>query len=713
MRQFSWFLLIFLVLVMVAPVHATPLEQGATPIAARIAAIEAAMPAWQDDFETLLVSGFWSEEVTDSSERFFDDDAYQIAVYTADTVAWAMAGDLAYEDILVAADTRAVAGAADNEFGIVFRHQDDENFYVYTISSDGYYSLARLVEGDWETLIGWKRSNKIDTRRGAWNRIALLVEKGNINLLVNDELLATYKDDDSYAGGIGLLAGAMDDDGVQIAFDDFRVWDLRNLVTLKPAATVTRAPDATAAALTARLDAIRSGAPLRHDDFRSGAGGWTSDRSVESSRFVQRGRYHVRVDAPDLVSWGTPQGAEKVSDFLLEVEVDHVSGPLENEMGIIFRRGDDAFYYYRISSDGYYALSRYNNGKWDPLVKWTPSAVLETGPQSRNLLGVLANGASLTVLANDTPLATVEDRALAGGAFALAAGTGAERGVEVAFDDLYLWQITQPKPTPTPTAKPRPAITSTAQISSTVIPTVKPRSTATPTPDIRPTARPTLAAPASVITPTATATVTPPPQAEISKTLAGIRAAAPAFSDDLRRTDSGWGTSNSEQSSIAYADRALLFQIREKNWLIRSSNDRITELAPADYLLEVDAQHLNGPVNVGFGIVFAYHDLRNYHRFFIAQNGNYALHKFVDGVGTNLIPWSQTPALTTAARGVNRLGLLVQGQEITILANDQALARVKDSAMITGTLGFTAATGDVAGLEVAFDNVDLWLLEKR
>jgi hypothetical protein len=242
---------------------------------------------------------------------------------------------------------------------------------------------------------------------------------------------------------------------------------------------------------------------------------------------------------------------------------------------------------------------------------------------------------------------------------------------------------------------------------------VKPRSTATPTPSPSPTATPALTAPTSAITPTATATATPPPQAEISKLLGGIRTASPAFSDDFRRTDSGWGTSNSEQSSIAYADRALLFQIREKDWLIWSSNSRISELAPANILLEVDAQHLNGPENVGFGVIFAYHDLHNYHRFFIAQNGSYALHKFVEGVGTDLIPWTQTPALTTAARGVNRLGLLIQGPEITILANDQALTRVKDAAMSAGTLGFTAATGDVSGLEVAFDNVDLWPLDKR
>jgi len=691
MRRYSWLMLTFLALGMSAPAHAAPLAQVATSIEARVAAIEMSMPAWQDDFETLLVSGFWSEDVTDSSERFFEDGAYQIAVSTADTVAWEMAGDLAYEDVLVAVDTQAVAGSADNEFGIVFRHRDDENFYVYTISSDGYYSLARLVNDEWEKLVAWKRTDAIDQSEGAWNRMELLVESGAISLLVNGELLTTFVDDDSYVGGVGLLAGAYDDEGVQIAFDDFKVWDLQNLIVLKPAATVTRTPEATAAALTARLDAIRAGTPLRHDDFRSNAGVWNSDRGAVSSRFVQNGQFHVRVDAPRMVSWREPQDAEKVGDFLLEVEAAHVSGPLDNEMGVVFRRVGNTFYYFKISSDGYYALSRYDNGQWESLIKWTPSAVLETGAQARNLMGVLASGASLTILANDTVLATVEDPTLASGTFALAAGTNTENGVEVAFDDLTIWQVTQPGSTATPTVKPR----------STATPTLIPRSMATPTPT---PATPAVAA-------TAISTATPPPPVDVSKLLGTIHNAPPAFSDEFRRTDSGWGTSNTEQASIAYADRALLFQINRENWFIWSPNSHIDELAPANFLLEVDTQHLNGPVNVGFGIVFAYHDLRNYHRFFITQNGYYALQKFAEGVGTNLVTWTQMPALTAAAGGVNRLGLLIQGQEITLLANDQVLARVKDAALTTGTLGLTAATADVPGLDVAFDNVDLWLLD--
>ena len=46
-----------------------------------------------------------------------------------------------------------------------------------------------------------------------------------------------------------------------------------------------------------------------------------------------------------------------------------------------------------------------------------------------------------------------------------------------------------------------------------------------------------------------------------------------------------------------------------------------------------------------------------------------------------------------------------------LMANDQVLTRVKDAAMTTGTWGLIAASADVPGPEVAFDNVELWQLD--
>jgi hypothetical protein len=719
MRRSVWLLVAFVALLgMVAPAQAMPALQAGTGIADRITGIQMSVPAWQDDFESLVVPGFWSEEAGDNSERFFDAGAYQIAVYEADTVAWTMAGQLAYEDFLIAVDTTLAAGSTDNEFGIVFRHQDENNFYVYSISSDGYYSLSRLVDGSWETLLRWRRSNAIDTRDEAWNYLELLVENG--------QLLTTYEDDESYIGGIGLLAGARDDAGVQIAFDDFEVWDLQNLFVLKPGPTITPtrpAPKVTPdpkGPPTLRTDEIRTGRPLRHDDFRSNTAPWREERSEKSAHFVQGGQLHLKVEAPKTTAWVGPQGAESLRDFLLEVEVSHVAGPLDNEMGIVFRRGESGFYYFKISSDGYYALSRFRSGQWEPLIKWTASSAVKTGAQARNLLGVLASGASLTLMVNDVVLATISDSAFTTGAFALAAGTYDKGGVEVAFDDLNIWELgrSQPAPTATSAVRASPSITPTrtpvVQPRLTPTPTVLPRVTVTPTVPARSVTTPTVPIRATSTPITATRAISasvPTPLPGAGKLLGNLRDTPPAFSDEFRRSDSGWSLAATGQVTITHADRRLLFQLDAPNWLAWSTNATVEKLAPVHFLLEVDAQYLKGPTNQGFGLLFAYHDQDNYHRFFTTQNGYFALQRIAKGQSAALIPWTQTPALVTAAQGVNRLGLLVRGEQIVVMANDKVLAQVNDATLTPGRLGMIVSTSDVPGLEVAFDNFDLWQLE--
>ena len=142
--------------------------------------------------------------------------------------------------------------------------------------------------------------------------------------------------------------------------------------------------------------------PLRTDAFRSPAGIWRTYYGDDSSRFVQRGQLHIEVNEPQTVSYAGPQDGEDLGDFLLEFEAAHLAGTLDNEMGVIFRRTGDDFYYFNVSSDGYYALDKYIGGEWETIVEATPSDALETGEGAGNRLGVLAEGSSLTLLANDT-----------------------------------------------------------------------------------------------------------------------------------------------------------------------------------------------------------------------------------------------------------------------------------------------------------------------
>lgn len=680
--------------------QAAPAPQSADQLVlAMVEAIRQSTPAWTDDFETLLVADFWVEDEDEGSARFIADGAYNISIFMPEQVVWSLAGELIYEEFLLEADTQWVAGSPNNEIGFVFRYVDGDNFYAYTISSDGYYSLSRQVAGDWEILVDWTETMAIDTTAGGWNHLSLLVDADEISLLVNNQVLETIQDDQSVAGSIGLLAGAYDEDGTQIGFDNFVVWDRQNLFVLEEGPTVTptplakplteplREPRAEAAGdLWSQIEAVWQNGPLLHEDFRWDDGTWSVMNSENSTRFLQGRSYHIRIDAVNWTSWGGMNDVLELEDFLFEVEAERVSGPLANEIGVLFRLLDaDNFYYYKVSSDGYYGLDKMLDGEWQTLIDWTETTTIDIDADTPILLGIWANGPQLTLLVNETIVSTYEDAEFATGDIALAAGTFDEGGVEIAFDDLYIWSLNPPPVLPT----------AMASIPTPILPTVTVNQP-TPTP-LAPTATPPL--------PTATNIAALPAADQL---LAALRVEEPIFSDEFRRTDSGWQLFTTDEASVAYADRALQIQVTKPQWWAIAFNEQLPQLAGTDFLLEVDTQHLSGPTNTGYGIVFGFHDAQNHHRFFIAQNGYYALQKFAEGVAQDLIPWTQSTVLASTPETINRIGLLVQGNQITLLANEQILTQTSDPALTSGQIGLVGATGDDGGLALAFDNVDLW-----
>ncbi len=80
-------------------------------------------------------------------------------------------------------------------------------------------------------------------------------------------------------------------------------------------------------------------------------------------------------------------------------------------------------------------LQKWVGGAPDPMIDWRQSDLIEQGADAENLLGVIAHGSKILLLANEQLLAYVVDDSLDQGDVALAAAEGAV----AAFDDLAVW----------------------------------------------------------------------------------------------------------------------------------------------------------------------------------------------------------------------------------------------------------------------------------
>ena len=134
-------------------------------------------------------------------------------------------------------------------------------------------------------------------------------------------------------------------------------------------------------------------------------------------------------------------------------------------------------------------------------------------------------------------------------------------------------------------------------------------------------------------------------------------------------------------------------------------------LLPASYYLEVDAT-LASPVETAeYGIIFNYVDSQNFYLYAINNISRYSVWRLVNNGWEVIFDWTDSTALLSGEGNTNRLGLLVQDENVLLVANDEVLAEIENSEPPSGAVALAAGTFEEADLIMSFDNVLLWDLE--
>ncbi len=177
---------------------------------------------YHDDFSD--PSSGWTKMADENGTLGYTDGAYRMMVQSASYDLWALSGQ-AYEDVQIEVDATRLAGPVDNRFGLICRFQNINNFYVFIISSDGYYAIGKIKNGT-ASLLGQEMmafSGFIQQGGGA-NHVRFDCIGNTLKGSVNDQPLALTTDADFSGGDAGLITGAFDEGGVEVSFDNFVVY---------------------------------------------------------------------------------------------------------------------------------------------------------------------------------------------------------------------------------------------------------------------------------------------------------------------------------------------------------------------------------------------------------------------------------------------------------------------------------------------------------
>lgn len=152
-------------------------------------------------------------------------EALQIEVTQPGELWWSNPGR-DFDDVILTAEATQVSGPDDNAYGLICRYQNEENFYVFLISGDGYYTIAKYQSGSPEVIYltenrEFQESDLIN-RGAATNRIQASCIGNQLGLSVNGLPLVTVSDPTFVTGDVGVAASTLQPGSAVVQFDNVR-----------------------------------------------------------------------------------------------------------------------------------------------------------------------------------------------------------------------------------------------------------------------------------------------------------------------------------------------------------------------------------------------------------------------------------------------------------------------------------------------------------
>lgn len=132
-----------------------------------------------------------------------------------------------FDDVIIRAEARQVSGSNDNAYGLICRYQNTENFYVFLISGDGYYAIAKYQSGSENVVYltengQFQSSDEINTGVAS-NELLVSCIGNELSLEVNGAPLISVTDPTFVTGDIGLAASTLQAETGIIEFDNVQV----------------------------------------------------------------------------------------------------------------------------------------------------------------------------------------------------------------------------------------------------------------------------------------------------------------------------------------------------------------------------------------------------------------------------------------------------------------------------------------------------------
>lgn len=128
--------------------------------------------------------------------------------------------DVALPDSFALQVSAGYTGTDNNAYGLIFQMVDEESFYLFRVSGDGYFLVEKAGADGVETLIDWTIADNIATEEGGENVLTVVAVGADYALYINGAQVGSFSDDEYSGGSFGLVADAYEPDAPASFFYD-------------------------------------------------------------------------------------------------------------------------------------------------------------------------------------------------------------------------------------------------------------------------------------------------------------------------------------------------------------------------------------------------------------------------------------------------------------------------------------------------------------
>ena len=219
-RSLGIALLLLLLLVVVACGGRPLLPTGDNAPAAAGEVIDSSEP-YSDAFVPGQ-TGNWLFEQDGNGSTAIVNEQLVVTLVSPNTIQYATLGDRTFDDFVLEVETWQRAGAPESSFGVLFRVQEDKQFYRFDITGNRLYIVERRhADGTWTRLVpDWTPTAALNQGLNVANRLKIIAAGPTLTFYANDVLLTQVVDETLTVGGIALDAGTFGGGDLQVSFDN-------------------------------------------------------------------------------------------------------------------------------------------------------------------------------------------------------------------------------------------------------------------------------------------------------------------------------------------------------------------------------------------------------------------------------------------------------------------------------------------------------------